>query len=57
MAPGERDPEPDAGLPYFSSAAALSVPRPWEKLPFHMVGSGQRNFSSRVNCFADSTDN
>lgn len=57
IAQGERDPEPHARLPYFPSAAALSVPRPWEKLAFHMVGSGRRNFSSRVNCFADSTDN
>jgi hypothetical protein len=26
-------------------------------VPFHMVGSGQCNFSLRVNCLADSTDN
>lgn len=56
-AQGDSDPEPTQGCPTFP------LPRPYvslvlgKKLPFHMVGSGWCNFSLRVNCFVDSTDN
>lgn len=53
----DRLPRPEDGEIWSRAQGCPRYRSPLGKLPFHMVGGGHCNFSLRVNCLADSTDN